>query len=351
MRTSLLSLLSIIIMGIIWSSCSKGTSDGGGSTNSPTPPPQLSVSKTSIAGDGWETVTFTAKDQSNNDITSSCQFYVDNVQLTRNSWWTTAVGTHVVKAVRSGAESQSISLTVTNPGPSPFTQKVVVEDFTGTWCGHCPRVGLALEGYATTRPQAVIIANHGPTNDPYTFSNHGILANFFEITGYPSAHVNRDYKWNENISQLDNADNKRAPLGIAFQTTVNGNTISGTASVKYDVNTSVGFKLVLYLVEDGKVYPQVNYGYFGLPDPITNYVHNNILRKTITDLYGDVLTTAEHIKGSTEAFNFTVDASGYNISKCKIVGLVVQGNNNQGRKLNAVVNAQTVVAGENKNFD
>jgi Outer membrane protein Omp28. len=158
------------------------------------------------------------------------------------------------------------------------------------------------------------------------------LANFFQVTGYPSAYINREIKWTESTTQLDQAANKRAPLGIAFQTSVTGNTISGIAKVKYDVNTSVGLKLVLYLLEDGKVYPQVNYNYFSLPDPITNYVHNNILRKTITDLYGDILPAANQVKGNIQDVNFTIDASGYDISKCKIVGFVVQGINNQGEK-------------------
>lgn len=351
MRANILSLFSMIALGIIFTACSKGGS-GGGTTPTPTePPPQLIANKTSIAADGWETVTLTAKDQNNADITSACKFYVGNVQLTNNVWWTMTPGSYSIKAVRSGTESQTISLTVTDPGPSPFSQKVLVEDYTGTWCGHCPRVGVSLESYLSTHPNAIVIANHGPSNDPYTFSNHGLLAGYFQVTGYPSAFINRDIKWNENPSQLDQVALQRAPLGISFQTTVNGNSVTGTAKVKYDVNTSVNLKLVLYLLEDGKTYPQVNYGYFNLPDPITNYVHNNILRRAITDLYGDALTTTNHVKGSTETFNFTVDASGYDISKCKIVGFVVQGNNDQGRKLNAVINAQTVVAGQSKNFD
>ncbi|HEX3168639.1 MAG TPA: Omp28-related outer membrane protein [Chitinophagaceae bacterium] len=350
MRANILSLFSMISLGLILISCSKGGNNPGGATAA-TPPPQLTVNKTSIAADGWETVTFTAKDQSNNDITSSCQFYVGNVQLGSNTWWASTPGTYAIKAVRAGAESQSVSLTVSDPGPSPFSQKLLVEDFTGTWCGHCPRVGLPLDAYVSNHPNAVAISNHGPSSDPYTFSNHALLANFFQVTGYPSAYVNRETKWNESISQLDLAVNKRAPLGIALQTTITGNTISGTAKVKYDVNTSVGLKLVLYLLEDGKVYPQVNYNYFGLPDPITSYVHNNILRKTITDLYGDILPVANQVKGNIQNINFTIDATGYDISKCKIVGFVVQGINNQGRKENAVVNVQTVTAGQTKNFD
>ena len=146
MRANILSLFSMISLGLILISCSKGGNNPGGATAA-TPPPQLSMNKTSIAADGWETVTFTAKDQSNNDITSSCQFYVGNVQLGSNSWWASTPGTYAIKAVRAGAESQSVSLTVSDPGPSPFSQKLLVEDFTGTWCGHCPRVGLPLDAY------------------------------------------------------------------------------------------------------------------------------------------------------------------------------------------------------------
>lgn len=349
MRANTLSLISVISLGSILISCSKGSNNAPSIPS--TPPPQLSMNKTSIAADGWETVTFTAKDQSNNDVTSSCQFYVGNVQLSSNTWFTSTPGTYAIKAVRSGAESQSISLIVSDPGASPFSQKILIEDFTGTWCGHCPRVGLPLEAYVSSHPNAFVISNHGPSNDPYTFSNHALLANYFQVTGYPSAYLNREFKWTENTTQLDQAFNKRAPLGLAFQTTVTGNTISGTAKVKYDVNTSVGLKLVLYLLEDGKVYPQVNYNYFSLPDPISNYVHNNILRKTITDLYGDILPTANQVKGNIQDINFTIDASGYDISKCKIVGFVVQGPNNQGRRENTVVNVQAVAAGQAKNFD
>src|SRR6187401_3746466 len=108
MRANILSLFSVISLGTLLISCSKGSNNsGGGST---TPPPQLSMNKTSIAADGWETVTFTAKDQSNNDVTNSCQFYVGNVQLGSNTWWTSLPGSYAVKAVRSGAESQSVSL-------------------------------------------------------------------------------------------------------------------------------------------------------------------------------------------------------------------------------------------------
>jgi hypothetical protein len=352
MRLNKLHLAAVVsITAFTLLSCSKGGSSGGGGGNT-TPAPQVTLNKTSITADGWETVTFTAKDQSNNDITTSCVFYVDNQIIQGSAWWTNATGNHTVKAVRSGVESASVTINATSPGASPFSQKIIVEDYTGTWCGHCPRVGMNLETYLSVHPNMLVVANHGPSNDPYTFSGHGLLASYFHVTGYPTAVVNRDFDWNENYSQLDQQfTNRRPPLGIAFQTSVSGNSITGTAKIKYDVNTSVPLKIVLYLVEDGKVYPQVNYNYFGLPNPINSYTHNSILRKTLTGLYGDNLPVANQTKGGITDFAFTVDATGYDISKCRIVGFVVHGTNNQNRKENAVVNAQTVKAGLNKDFD
>lgn len=339
----------LVFSALTMLSCSKGGNSGG---DNATPPPQVTLSKTSITADGWETITFTAKDQNNNDITTSCVFYVDNQIIQGSSWWTSVSGSHTVKAVRSGVESAGVTISATNPGASPFSQKIIVEDYTGTWCGHCPRVGMPIETYANSNPNTIVVANHGPGNDPYTFSGHGILASFFQVTGYPTVMINRDLKWNESYSEFDlQFTNRRPPLGIAFQTSVSGNTISGIAKVKYDVNTSVPMRLVLYLVEDGKVYPQVNYNYFGLPNPINNYTHNAVLRKTLTGLYGDNLPVANQTRGGVTDINFSVDATGYDISKCRIVGFVVHGTNNQGRKENVVVNAQSVKAGLNKDFD
>ncbi len=346
----------IVLFGpvILVQSCSKGSSPGG--NNPPSPPAGKSLAvyldKSTIGADGWETVTITVKDQDNNDVTSSSFLYLGNVGLPGNTFYTSTPGSYTIKAVRSGISSPEVSLTATNPGPSPFSQKVIVEDYTGTWCGHCPRVGIKLEEYVNTNPDAIVIANHGPSNDPFTFSNHASLAGVFNVSGYPSVWVDRDFQWNESAVQLDGEfNNRRAPLGISFQTTVDGTNISGTAKVKFDVTTAVSLKLVLYLVEDGRVYPQVNYNYYGLPNPISDYVHNGILRLTLTDLYGDDISPSSQVKGNTFEKEFAVNAAGYDISKCRIVGFVVQGPNNQSRKEKVVLNARSVQAGSNLDFD
>lgn len=354
---NLILIITLPCSAFVLFSCSKGGSTGGGTTAPPPPPVarsiKVSLDKSQILGDNWETVTATVTDENNNDVTSSSTFYVNNASISGNAFWTGIPGTYQVKASRSGVSSPVVTLTVADPGPSPFSQKMIVEDYTGTWCGHCPRVGIKLEDYVTNgHPNCIVISNHGPSNDPFTFSSHGTLANSFGVDSYPSVWIDRDFKWSENIAQLDGQFiNRRPPLGLALQTVVTGPTINVTAKVKFDVTTAVNLRLVAYLLEDGQSYPQVNYNYYNLPNPINGYVHNGILRKTALDLFGDAIPTASQVKGMTYEKSFSVSASGYDISRCRILVFVTQGANNQGRKEKVVVNAQVVKAGLNKDFD
>ncbi|TBR18404.1 MAG: Omp28-related outer membrane protein [Chitinophagaceae bacterium] len=346
-------LCTVLIIG----ACTKKSTSGGSVTPPPPPPPAntlaVTLSKAQIFADGWEETSFTVKDQSGTDVTSSSTIYIDAGSYSRSTFWTSTAGTYRVKATKSGVTSPEITLTAVDPGPSPFSQKIVVEDYTGTWCGHCPRVGVALENYVNAgHPNCIVIANHGPSSDPYTFSSHAALANSFSVTGYPSAWVDRDIKWNENTAQLNEQfTNRRAPLGLALVTSISGNTVNVTTKVKFDVSTSANLKLITYLVEDDLVYPQVNYGYFGLPNPISGYVHNAVLRATGLDLFGENIPTDKQVKGVTYEKTFSINTSGYNLNKCRIIAFVVQGPNNQGRKEKIVHNAQVVSAGQSRNFD
>lgn len=346
---------SLLVAIILLQACSKGGSGGG--TTTPPPPPgnklTLTVGKSTIRADGFEETPFTVKDQNGTDVTGSCTYYVNNVGHAGITFWTGTPGTYKIKAQKGSTTSGEVTVTATAPGPSPFTQKLLVEDYTGTWCGHCPRVGINLENYAASRPATIIIGNHGPngSSDPFTFANHNLMAGTYGISGYPGVVVNRDYIWSENNSQLNEELSERAPLGLAFQTSINSNLISITSKVKFDVTTSIDMKLVVYLVEDGIVYPQVNYNYFGLPNPINNYVHNGILRRNGTDLFGDAIDKSKQQSGSTYEKTVTINVSGlgYNTDKLRAIAFVVYGNNHLGKK--GVANVQAVKIGLNKDFD
>jgi len=64
-------------------------------------------------------------------------------------------------------------------------KRTVVEEFTGTWCGWCPRGIVGLEMLKKSNPDAITIAVH--KDDPMQASDYNAVT----ASGYPSASVNR----------------------------------------------------------------------------------------------------------------------------------------------------------------
>src|SRR5690554_6386694 len=87
-----------------------------------------------------------------------------------------------------------------------FKQRVLIEDFTGTWCVNCPRVTYTIE--KSLEPEHhdkfVAVALHNGTNDPFSFvpyatELHGILAKRLAenpiLIAYPFSPLNRSEIW------------------------------------------------------------------------------------------------------------------------------------------------------------
>jgi hypothetical protein len=346
-KLTALLFISIAISFII-TSCSKGGGGGGGTVNTTL---TLTLSKSSVRADNFDETVITVRDQSGTDVTSSCMFNINNTTWSTNLYHTKSIGNIPIYATKSGAQSNTVTLTATDPGPSPFTQKLYVEDFTGTWCGYCPRVGISLTNYSASHPNSIVVGVHGPSGqgDPYLYVYDAQLRNAFAISSWPTAIINRDYKWNETPSFLDQELTKRAPLGVSLVSTVSGSTINVTAKVKFDVTTTVGMKFILMLVEDGLVYPQTNYDPAYGPATITNYVHNHVLRTAATDIFGESIPAAQQTIGNTWQKAYSFNAAPYNINNCKIVGVVIF--ENSGGSYKGALNVQEVAAGQTKNFD
>ena len=348
-KTGLLFTIVFATLAVVQFSCSKG---GGGGTPTPSGGLTITTSKNTVRADNFDAISITVKDQNNVDVTSTASIRVNGTIYNGNVFYATTAGSYSIKAVKGSLESAPVTVTASDPGPSPYTQKLLVEDFTGTWCGYCPRVGESLKTYSNSNPNSVVIGVHGPagSSDPYTYQYVTQLTSLFSVTGWPTAIVNRNYKWSEANTQLNAELAKRAPLGIGLETSVSGSTIAVKAKVKFDVTTDMPMKLVVMLVEDGLVYAQTNYyapTYGG--NPISGYVHNKTLRTAGTDIFGDDIPAASQTAGTTWEKTMNISATGYNISNCKIVATVVYGTNGIGRK--GSLNTQIVAAGQNKNFD
>lgn len=338
-------------------SCSKG-GDG------PSTPDSLKVtlSASSLVSTGFEGVTVTVKDKNGADVTGAVQLFADGVAFTGPVYYPDAVKQVAVTAQKGTVPSNVAVLDVTAAPASPFTQKIVVEDFTGTWCGYCPRVAYNLENYIKQKPACVSVGVHGGSStEPFTYQYINTLANNFAVNSFPWAVLNNATKWDEKNATLNSALTKRAPLGLAIESATGTDSVTGKIKVKFDVSTNLPLRIVIMLVEDKLVYNQTNY-YTDLgANPLPGFVHTNILRKIASAdvVNGDAIPAAAAVKGNVWEQKFSFSLAGKtgintnytaNAANCKIVAFVqYDAANTAGRK--GALNVQFADAGATKDFD
>jgi len=242
---------------------------------------------------------------------------LSNLSCISNDWEDNSINTEIAEQPISGK----------------FLKNVLIEDYTGTWCQYCPRVLHGIKQVEAEGLDAYPVSIHrtsGTFIDPYNF-NALALEQMLDISGYPAAKLNRKIQWSNSSSptEVKNQIKPNADLGIALSSTVSGSSINLDVNIKF-VTTFSDLKLVVYVLEDGLIYNQVNAtSYFGGQNPIVNFEHDHVLRACLTDLVnGDELigTTA----GTTVTKNFTVaiPANVANVAKINFVAFVLDASGN-----------------------
>lgn len=255
--------------------------------------------------------------------------------------------TSVSKAQASGPQNSS---NPTNPLAGKFTKNVLIEDFTGTWCGFCPRVSYAIEKVHEQNINAIPVAIHrsSGTSDPYHFQGATVLISQIPNFGYPTGLLNRKEEWTfpepTNINQVKNYTGFDADLGIAMKSVVQNGNIKLDVKVKFDANMS-NLKLVVYILEDDLKYNQTNYtSYYGGVSVIQNFEHDHVLRAALTNILGDNITgNTNDGNVYTRSFSQAVPANISDPSKISFVAFVLD---SSGR----AVNSRSAVPNDNQNF-
>lgn len=236
---------------------------------------------------------------------------------------------------------------VSTTAPSSFSQKVLIEEFTGAWCGYCPDGAYRLDEILSANEKAIGVSIHA--GDDMEISTYTTLDNTFNITGFPSGMVNRlpsaqDGKvpmsrsyWSSNTTT--NLA-KTAKCGLAIQgNKLSGNNITVTVYAAFNQALTGTYTLTIYLVEDsvtgtGSGYDQANYMsssgaapdpnsiYYDDPPTITGFNHMHVLRETLTDDMGDTIPSNVLVADGKHTITKTVDISAYKISDLKIIAFV-----------------------------
>jgi hypothetical protein len=231
-----------------------------------------------------------------------------------------------------------------------FKKKMLIEDYTGTWCGNCTRVSYAIEKVKEQTDQMVTIAIHNGV-DPYHFSGIQPLKDLISPNNdleLPQSRLNRTITWTypevSNIQQALNLTSNNSGLGLAIHSATGNGSIDLDVKVKFAQNYE-NLKLVVYILENNLIYRQYNYtNYFGAINPVTNFEHNHVLRTSLTNLLGNPLSNTNFNQTLTTNFSLPIPSNISNADNISYVAFVVDANNN-------VINVRAAESNEDQTFE
>ena len=222
--------------------------------------------------------------------------------------------------------------------PTSFTKKVLLEEFTGSWCGYCPSGAEILQNLMNSY-SVIGVALH--SSDDMSIAHTSVLESFYPSSGYPSGMVdrinfdgivglNRGYWSYLTEQQLQ----KSAICGLAINSEISGDSVNIQIRSAFDTTMAMeNYNLNVYIIEDdvqgeGYGYDQRNYynddaesSFYQLGDPIINYKHNQTLRKVLTNTYGIPFTTSSS-PGIEFIDNFKEDITNFNKNKLSVVAFI-----------------------------
>ena len=193
--------------------------------------------------------------------------------------------------------------------PSDFAQKVLIEEFSGTWCGWCPIGEETLRKLSANKNIVGVEVHYGDalTNFEDIFTPLRIK---YGNPAFPTGLVNRkksvigttkimgDNEWEASANAI--LKNTKTSNGLAIDSKLTGNSLEVLAHLQIKNSTEEIYGLGIYLVEDNVLgFPQQNYlskdsrfsGYeaYNLPLVINDIAHKNVARTAISEAFYGVL--------------------------------------------------------------
>lgn len=295
-------------------------------------------------------VTFTSTSNLLANVTQQSVFYVNDVAITTNKYTFTKAGIYSIKAVHQNLTTNTIQITVEAPiaVTNKFANRVLVEEYSGTWCGNCPRILRGTELLKQQTTNAVSVQIHLYNGDPFITASGNALASELGIGSVPTGNINRTIDWNgpqyQNVNQVINEIKTSSQVGLAINSTLNAGNLNINLVLGY-ANTTLQTNLIVYIVEDNLFHTQANYSsnlYGGLSS-IPNFEYDGVLRSVITPATGEAISAT----GAQVNKNFTVPlpSNVKNSSNAKIVAFLIDATTK------TVLNVRQATIGETQNLE
>lgn len=285
----------------------------------------------------------------NVDYTEFATFYVDGVAIEGNTFSSAVEGVFEIYA------AYNLAGTITNSETSLLEifipkRKVLFEDYTGTWCGYCTSMSARIDEMKSITDDISVVSIH-VGNDPFTFSEAQALVDHFEVIFVPTGYQDRQYFYGDAwpAEFVTDYAGLEVPITISLSSNLNGNELSVNVDILSEENME-GHNLVVYLLEDGLIANQANANnnnqdseYYQLGNPIPDFVHDDVLRASLTDVFGDPINSVEALTTYSENLIYTVP-SDYNLENLRLVAFVTD-------EEGVAINSQFADVNEEKTYE
>ncbi len=223
---------------------------------------------------------------------------------------------------------------------------VLIEEFSGAWCGHCPDGEAKLEDILADHPTDVIaLAYHG--GDAMDTNAGSDVSDLVSVEGFPAASVNRVFSSSQgNIAvgrdfwagMVAAQLNRYTPAEVSIEHSYNpaNHTLRVTLTADFVDDAYGDMRFALAITEDevtgtGSGYDQVNFydstpghPFAGMGNPIVGYHHQRVVRAMPSGAFGtagvipNIASTGEQY---SEEFLFVVPSS-WDQDKLSLVGIL-----------------------------
>lgn len=293
--------------------------------------------------------TFNVTSNLGDNLNTASVFFINGVAISGNTYTFATSGTYLIKANYQSIFSNVVEVVVVNPTTTrKFVNRVLVEEYSGTWCGNCPRILYGTQLLKQQTDKEVSVQIHLFGDDPFITNQGNQLATNLGVGGVPTGKINRTVNWTgpqyQNVNQVISEIKSSSDAGIAINSTITNSAVTATVKMGFEsTNTSV--KLVVYLVEDNLFHTQRNYSsdlYGGL-SAIPNFEYDGVLRAIISSLDGDEIMVNGLTVDKNYTFNLPSNISSSN--NIKLVAFLVNMNTN------AVINVREASVGLNQSLE
>jgi thiol-disulfide isomerase/thioredoxin len=312
----------------------------------------LNLSKTTILGDGVDSSSVTVVNQAGLDVKRFVTIYNGNQVCSQKRVQSTIPSISKVYASFNNIRSNEVEVEIIEDKNLKFEKNVLIEQYTGTWCGYCPRAIYQIETLQKTDKKVVHAALH--LSDEMTNSLNVSLFQSFGFTGVPTLHADRTVKW-EGSTGVISAFHNPARAGIYLNVTGDASSIKARIKIKFGLKFSESLKLTVYLVHDSLIANQKNFydtdansPYYQKGSVMINFIHRNVMLQNGTNIFGDNIP-GDSI-GIARTYTREISFSNFrceNIKNLKVIAIVTYGS---GIKMETVLNCIIGRVGETKDY-